>query len=101
MKESVDPGRQTETVLDFMLRIAPDVTRYSLHDLDLKIRAAVAAEPGEIKRLVADHNAMLCLELATHLAARYAQLHDSTHQPKAQDAPASGLENPPDPAAGI
>jgi regulator of replication initiation timing len=103
----MEPFEQAALVGDFMLRIAPVVTRHSLQELarihrfySHSLEAEVTAAEHDHRSLM-DRNARLTLELASHLAARLREFQDGIKEEcaKEKDQAPSGKQSAKKPAA--
>jgi hypothetical protein len=85
----MDPSEQAVLINDFMVAVAPVVARYTLETMRL-LKDSYRSEETEanIRRYAADAAANITMEFASHMAARFAQLHDAAQPTSAKDSAA-------------
>lgn len=82
----MDAVEQVALVNHFMISLAPVVARYTLRDIMRPDYFATEELLKEHHVRLAERNANLTMELASHLAARFAQYHDAaTSFPQKKD----------------
>jgi hypothetical protein len=105
MSSKMEPLDQAALVRDFMVALAPGISRYTLNALRvLKDFYPIRSEEAEsdTRRRAANVAANITVEFASHMAARFAQLHDAANKgAQAKDAPASSKQDPKHTAAGV
>jgi hypothetical protein len=83
----MDTVEQVTLVNQFMIGLAPVVARYTLRDIMRPDYFATEELLQEHHVRLAERNANLTMELASHLAARFAQYHDAaTSVPQKKDS---------------
>lgn len=74
----MEEQKQLELIKEFMLQIAPEITRHNFtllrhHQIKLELDEEGSLEHGAL----AIQNAKITLEMAMHLAARYGDCYDT------------------------
>ncbi len=100
----MDETRQLELIKEFMLKLAPEVTRHQFTQMRHHQVLLPTDEEGLPEYThVAVINAKITLELAMHLAAQFGDCYDSLHSeaytpPPQETAPSETGAAPPEPA---
>jgi hypothetical protein len=75
-------SEQTQLIREFMISVAPEITRYTLNSIQSELEAENASRD----------NARMCLQWSMHLAGAFANLKDEAHPTQAKNPFKAKLE---------
>lgn len=97
--------REQITVLNnILVAIAPRIAQQALDKLSLTLdpyRDNPAEGYSEVRREIFEEHAQIAVELASHLAAKFALVSDAALAPETQEAPTKSQQGPPKSIADI